>query len=118
MNTVQIVFPILGTLLLFVIGTFMIIKDHLDRKRKTIEAGDAMTEESGNWDRFKKILDVCLFGFVTMAEREYGGGTGELKMSTVLLEVLKIIPDNLKGRIKLDVLKGYVEDALRSARKR
>ena len=118
MEFLQTIFGYITPLIALALGAWFVIHEYRRKKQGIVDAQEADGEEALAWQRFKAILNVCLFGLVTDAQREYGGdnGTGEVKLSSVLLKVMEMIPDNLKGRIKLDVLINYIEDALAAAK--
>jgi hypothetical protein len=65
-----------------------------------------------------KLIDKILFGLVTWAEREYGGGTGSLKLSAVLEKFYPKIPAIIRFFVSADTLETIVEKALESAKEK
>jgi hypothetical protein len=114
--TLQTVLPLL--LLLAAVGAFiaLLVVDKIKRKSTAIENGDAISEELAVNKRLMTLLEKALPWLVTQAEVVLGGGTGEIKQSYVIAEILKLLPDNIKGRIKEDVLIEYIEKALSAVR--
>jgi hypothetical protein len=66
------------------------------------------------WD----LLGPVLFGLVTWAEREYGAGTGGLKLAAVLERVYPCVPAVMRPFVSVSGLEGLVGDALAAARER
>ena len=70
---------------------------------------------------FKKqwgLLDKMLFALVTWAEREYGGGTGSLKLAAVIERIYPHIPAVVRWFVTAGALVGLVEKALAQAKDR
>lgn len=64
------------------------------------------------------ILDKMLFALVTWAEREYGGGTGNLKLAAVIEKVYPHIPAIVRVFLSTVALEKMIEKALEEAKKR
>lgn len=64
------------------------------------------------------LLDKMLFALVTWAEREYGGGTGNLKLAAVIEKVYPHIPAVIRLFISTATLEVLIEKALAEAKKR
>ena len=64
------------------------------------------------------ILDKMLFALVTWAEREYGGGTGNLKLAAVIEKVYPHIPAIIRLFLSTVALEKMIEKALKEAKKR
>lgn len=64
------------------------------------------------------LLDKMLFALVTWAEREYGGGTGNLKMAAVIEKIYPHIPAIVRLFISAAALEALVEKALAEAKER
>lgn len=68
---------------------------------------------------FKKrwnSLDQILFGLVTWAEREYGSGTGALKLAAVIEKVYPHIPAIVRVFISAEQIEQMVDKALEAAK--
>lgn len=65
---------------------------------------------------YVKILQTILFSLVTKAERDHGGGTGELKKAIVLDWVYEKIPTILQFFISKKELEQLVESVLAYAK--
>ena len=63
------------------------------------------------------VLKKILFGLVTKAEREFGGGTGKLKLATVSDWIYQRIPAVLKLLFSEKDLERLIESALEEAKK-
>lgn len=64
------------------------------------------------------VLDQILFALVTWAEREYGGGTGTLKLAAVIEKVYPKIPAIIRLFISTTTLEKLIEKALKEAKLR
>lgn len=62
----------------------------------------------------KKIKEWLLYA-VLMAEKEYGQGTGKLKLASVYAEFLKIFP-NIAPVVPFEVFSGWVDEVLKQMR--
>ena len=80
-----------------------------DAERAAIEAACVIA---------KKLLDQMLFGALTAAERDWGGGTGAAKLDSVREKVLSLLPENVRGLIPADWLQCAVESGLAAAKKK
>ncbi len=58
------------------------------------------------------LLDKMLFALVTWAEREYGGGTGSLKLAAVIERVYPHVPAIIRVFVTADKLARLIEKAL------
>lgn len=85
-------------------------------KNKKGEVSDEELEKA------KKIVITILervgLALFTDAEITYGGGTGVLKMSSVLFKIVELLPDNIKGIVPLDWLTEQAEHYLEEAKKK
>ncbi|MDR1465175.1 MAG: hypothetical protein LBJ11_07760 [Oscillospiraceae bacterium] len=63
------------------------------------------------------LADSILFGAVTEAERTYGGGTGELKRSLVIQQLIALLPESLRDKIDLAWAGTLVDKAVEAAKK-
>jgi hypothetical protein len=66
------------------------------------------------WD----LLDRVLFALVTWAEREYGSGTGTLKLAMVLERLYPHIPAIIRIFVSAKKLERLVDQALEAAKER
>lgn len=64
------------------------------------------------------VLDQILFALVTWAEREYGGGTGNLKLAAVIERVYPNIPAIIRLFVSTAALEKLIEKALEEAKLR
>ena len=64
----------------------------------------------------KKIVYKILYALVTEAEKQFGGGTGELKQAYVLEKVYNMLPAVLKSVISAERLGKWIDDALITAK--
>jgi len=87
------------------------------REKDRIDAiGEDIGEEAVAWQRIQQWLRIATFAFVTDAEREYGAASGMQKQSDVLARVIEMLPPELRGRIRADVLREFIEDVLEEAK--
>ena len=63
------------------------------------------------------VLNRILFGLVTKAEKEFGGGTGKLKLAAVSDWIYQRIPAVLKLLFSEKDIEKLIEDALEEAKK-
>lgn len=64
------------------------------------------------WD----LLDKILFGIVTIVEREFGEGTGQLKLSEAIQRVYPYIPAFIRWFISQKTIVKLIEKALDKAK--
>ena len=64
----------------------------------------------------KSVVMKMLYALVTEAEKAYGGGTGALKLATVIAAIYPKLPAMLKLFITEATLTKWVEDALTAAK--
>lgn len=64
----------------------------------------------------RTVLDQILFALVTWAEREYGGGTGNLKLAAVIERVYTNIPAIIRLFVSTATLEKLIEKALEEAK--
>lgn len=64
-----------------------------------------------------KVLEQILFNFVTQAEKQFGGGTGELKFAAVADWIYQRIPAVLKLLFTAKDVANMIESALEEAKK-
>lgn len=62
------------------------------------------------------LLDQILFGLVTWAEREYGSGTGALKLAAVIEKAYPHIPAIVRIFISAEQIEQMVDKALEAAK--
>jgi len=63
------------------------------------------------------VLKKILFGLVTKAEKEFGGGTGKMKLAAVSDWIYQRIPAVLKLLFSEKDIEKLIEDALEEAKK-
>lgn len=64
----------------------------------------------------KSMIMHMLYALVTEAERQYGSGTGALKLAAVISQVYPKLPAIIKTFVSIEMLTGWVEDALAAAK--
>ena len=66
----------------------------------------------------KKIVYKILYSLVTEAEKQFGGGTGELKQAQCVEKVYAMLPELMKSLVTVKQLEGWVDDALEKAKEK
>ena len=66
----------------------------------------------------KKIVYKILYSLVTEAEKQFGGGTGELKQAYVIEKLYSALPAVLKALVTAEQLEKWVDDALEKAKEK
>lgn len=66
----------------------------------------------------KKIVFKILYSLVTEAEKQFGGGTGELKQAYVIEKLYNALPAVLKIYVSAERLGAWVDEALLFAKER
>ena len=64
----------------------------------------------------KSVVMRMLVAIVTEAEREYGGGTGSLKLASAIDYIYPKLPTIIKTFVTDKMLKKWVDDALKLAK--
>ena len=64
----------------------------------------------------KSVVTRMLFNLVTEAEKEYGDGTGALKLAQVMTEIYPKLPAIIKAFASEALLTKWIEEALESAK--
>jgi len=83
----------------------------MQRNIKNGGGAEASLDAVENW------LEPAIFGLVTQAERTLGGGgTGRLKLATVLERVIALLPDGVKGLVSSEWICARIEKALAKAK--
>ena len=83
-------------------------------QKGTSDAGQAAIEAA--CDVASKLLNQVLFGAVTVAEREWGSGTGAVKLDAVREKILSLLPENLRALVPADWLQRMIEVGLDAAK--
>lgn len=65
----------------------------------------------------KAVIFKMLYALVTEAEKQYGSGTGELKLSSVIAQIYEKAPAAVKV-IPVSTLQSWVEEALEAAKEK
>lgn len=66
----------------------------------------------------KSVIMSMLVALVTEAEKQYGGGTGPLKLASVIDIIYSKLPTIVKTFITDKMLVKWIEDALKIAKKK
>lgn len=64
----------------------------------------------------KSVVMKMLYALVTEAERELGGGTGSLKLATVIAKIYPKLPAIIKLFVNDETITKWVEEALEDAK--
>lgn len=117
MNIIQNIYSIIavGALIIFNMvaiakGVAAIVKSIRDAKSATEE------EKQAAKDAIIKNLQQVIFGWVTDAEKDLGGGTGKLKASKVAAMIYQYIPDDLKPMFTPQEIQDMIDTALAAAK--
>jgi len=102
-------------LLLFLAGLALAFwQSHRERK-------GAAAEELQRFARARNILRTLLEcaagGLVTQAENMYGAGTGAIKKSAVMAELLRLLPEEFRAEFSAGTLEAIIEQGLAEAKK-
>lgn len=65
-----------------------------------------------------KALEGILFALVTQAEKEFGGGTGELKLATVIKWAYEKLPPWARVFITVERLTNMINQAVETAKEK
>lgn len=66
----------------------------------------------------KTIIFKMLYALVTEAEKNYGGGTGELKLASVITAIYEKLPPAIATFLPAKTLEKWVEQALEQAKEK
>lgn len=66
----------------------------------------------------KTVIFKMLYALVTEAEKNYGAGTGELKLASVIASVYEKLPAVVTAIIPVKTLEKWVEQALAAAKEK
>ena len=84
------------------------------------EKKGAQAEELARLDQVQAtltgLLQGAMCGLVTAAEREFGQGKGVIKKSAVLAELLRLLPEDWRGRFDAQALEALIESGLCDAK--
>lgn len=92
-------------------GVKVIVERIRDVKDATVE------EKKAAKDAVIENLQQIIFGWVTDAERDLGGGTGKLKASKVAAMIYEYIPDDLKPLFASQEIQNMIDTVLEDAKK-
>ena len=117
MNIIQNIYSIIAVGALIILnlvaiakGVAAIVKSIQDAKSATEE------EKQAAKDAIIKNLQQVIFGWVTDAEKDLGGGTGKLKASKVAAMIYQYIPDDLKPMFTPEEIQDMIDTALAAAK--
>ena len=117
MNIIQNIYSIVAVGALIILnlvaiakGVAAIVKSIQDAKSATEE------EKQAAKDAIIKNLQQVIFGWVTDAEKDLGGGTGKLKASKVAAMIYQYIPDELKPLFTPQEIQDMIDTALAAAK--
>ena len=66
----------------------------------------------------KSVVMMMLDALVTEAEKNFGSGTGTLKLASVFAEIYPKLPTVIKTFISAKTLQKWIEDALKAAKQK
>ena len=117
MNIIQNIYGIIAVGAIIILnlaaiakGVAAIVKSIQDAKSATEE------EKRAAKDAIIKNLQQVIFGWVTDAEKDLGGGTGKLKASKVAAMIYQYIPDDLKPMFTPEEIQDMIDTALAAAK--
>jgi hypothetical protein len=95
-TTIQAALAVFLPLLLAVLAALALwaAKEWRAKKADAEGLADVAADAALRWA--DEMLEPVIFGLVTRAERELGGGVGRLKLATVLDQVLAVLPERVK----------------------
>jgi len=117
MQFLQTILSYLTPLLALALAAYLFIREHQRNKRTAIDLANDAFKTTSSWDRIKPLLAIALPNIITDAENKYiDPGTGELKMSYVMAQIMELLPPDWRGRVNDFELQGIIEKALEGAR--
>ena len=99
-----------------VIAAFAYIAIEIYQRKKSAAGEETAALEEAQ-EICMKILTHSGLMLFTEAERQYGSGTGSLKLSAVKTQVLSMLPDSVKKIVDMDWLIEQIEAKLDEAKK-
>ena len=117
MNIIQNIYSIVAVGALIILNLVAIAKG-VAAIMKSIQDAKSATEEEKQAakDAIIKNLQQGIFGWVTDAEKDLGGGTGKLKASKVAAMIYQYIPDELKPMFTPQEIQDMIDTALAAAK--
>ena len=117
MNIIQNIYSIVAVGALIILNLVAIAKG-VAAIMKSIQDAKSATEEEKQAakDAIIKNLQQVIFGWVTDAEKDLGGGTGKLKASKVAAMIYQYIPDELKPLFTPQEIQDMIDTALAAAK--
>jgi len=116
MEILQTILAIVIPILLTAILSALAWSSHRWRKQQEAAQDKKRAEDLTGWDKVLDSLKTALFGLVTIAEREFGDKTGKLRLSWVMGEAMRLIPEKYRTVLSEAELRDYIEDALAAAK--
>ena len=117
MNIIQNIYSIIAVGALIILNLVAIAKGVATIVKSIKDAKSATEEEKqAAKDAIIKNLQQVIFGWVTDAEKDLGGGTGKLKASKVAAMIYQYIPDELKPMFTPQEIQDMIDTALAAAK--
>ena len=117
MNIIQNIYSIVAVGALIILNLVAIAKGVATIVKSIKDAKSATEEEKqAAKDAIIKNLQQVIFGWVTDAEKDLGGGTGKLKASKVAAMIYQYIPDELKPLFTPQEIQDMIDTALAAAK--
>ena len=117
MNIIQNIYSIVAVGALIILNVVAIAKGVATIVKSIRDAKSATEEEKqAAKDAIIKNLQQVIFGWVTDAEKDLGGGTGKLKASKVAAMIYQYIPDDLKPMFTPEEIQDMIDTALAAAK--
>ena len=70
------------------------------------------------WRGERSVIDKIIYRAVTELEREYGAGTGNLKLAAAIERIYPKLPAVVRVLVSADTLRRWIEEGLTEAKKK
>ena len=118
MNIIQTIQGVIAIALVLILNAITIAKGVAAIVKSVKDAKNATAEEKqAAKDAIILNLQQSIFGWVTDAEQDLGGGTGKLKSSKVAAKIYENIPDDLKPLFTPQEIQDMIDTVLKEAKK-
>ena len=112
----ELIYAIIGIILLAILVVGAFVLKFLFAQKGASDAGQVAVKAA--CDVASTLLDQVLFGAVTVAEREWGSGTGAAKLDAVREKILSLLPENLRALVPAGWLQRVIESGLAAAKQK
>jgi len=104
-----------AALLLFLAGIGLALWQ--SRRERQGAAQEELQRLTRTQNILQRLLRGTVGGLVTQAEDTYGSGTGAIKKSAVLAELLRLLPEEHRAAFPPELLEGIIENGLAEAKR-